>query len=96
MNATALIMAGGSSERMRSGGCRTHKALRTIGGTSLLEWNVNKLFFCGFTDIWIAVNEAEEELLSAIAGLEYFAAGYGATLSTVRESTPLGTIGLHD
>ena len=93
MNNTALIMAGGSSERMRSGGCRTHKALRTIGGTSLLEWNLKQVFFCGFRDVWIAVNEAEEELLSAIAGLQDLAGGYGGSIRTVRESTPLGTIG---
>ncbi len=93
MNTTALVMAGGSSERMRAGGCKTHKALRAVSGTPLLQRNLETLFLFGFTDISIAVNQAEDQLLSAVGSLHSFAAHYGATLRVIPEQRPLGTIG---
>jgi NDP-sugar pyrophosphorylase family protein len=93
MNDAALIMAGGSSERMRASGCKTHKALRTIHGISLLQRNLETLFFHGFQDVSIAVNQTEEQLFSAVDALGSLAAEYHAVLRTIREQRPLGTIG---
>jgi mannose-1-phosphate guanylyltransferase/phosphomannomutase len=93
MKHAALIMAGGRSERMRAGGCETHKALRTIDGTPLLLRNLSTLFSFGFRDVWIAVNQYEEQLLRYIEDLGAFAADQHATLKILREEKPLGTIG---
>lgn len=93
MNHGALIMAGGRSERMRAGGCKTHKALRTIGETPLIFHNLKTLFSFGFRDVWIAVNQCEEQLLRYIDSLATFAASQHATLRILREAKPLGTIG---
>ncbi len=89
----ALLMAGGKSERMRAGGCVTHKALRTIGGRTLLEQNLDTLFSYGFTEVAVAVNQTEQDLLTAVSELQPFAASRKAVLRVLKESLPLGTIG---
>lgn len=94
MTCAALVMAGGSSERMRTGGRKTHKALREIGGQSLIEHNLRKLFFFGITEVTVAVNTAETELRSWLAGPgTTLAAAHGAELRILVEQQPLGTIG---
>ncbi len=94
MRSAGLVMAGGSSERMRAGGCRTHKALREICGRSLMEHNLRKLFFCEVTDVTVAVNAAETELLAWLAAEgKALAAAYDAELRIFVEEEPLGTIG---
>ncbi len=93
MSGTALLMAGGRSERMRAGGCKTHKALRTICGSSLLQHNLEALFSSGFKNVTVAVNQTEESLLATIKGLCPLAARRGASLNPLIEQKPLGTIG---
>ena len=93
MTRTALVMAGGRSERMRAGGCRTHKALRTICGATLLQHNVQTLFSYGFKDVSIAVNQQENDLLSAVEELQAFTSRQACRLIAVKEDKPLGTIG---
>ena len=93
MTGTALLMAGGRSERMRAGGCKTHKALRTICGRSLLQHNLEMLFSFDFKEVTVAVNRAEGGLLAAIDALCPVAARAGAVLSALIEDKPLGTIG---
>ena len=78
----ALVMAGGSSERMRASGVKTHKALREVAGRTLLEHNLEYLRSHGVRDVTLAVNEAEHDLLARVAGLPL-----------IVESKPLGTIG---
>lgn len=78
----ALIMAGGSCQRMRASGVKTHKALRQVGGRTLLDHNLEYLHFYGIHDITLAVNESEHDLLSRVAGLPL-----------IIEKKPLGTIG---
>jgi NDP-sugar pyrophosphorylase family protein len=91
---TLLIMAGGRSERMRSGGSGDHKSLRRVSGAPLIEWNLRSALHFGFTDVFIAINVEE----SAIAGWSentgsLIAASAGAHLHTIIETYPLGTIG---
>lgn len=94
MNCTGLIMAGGRSARMRTGGCATHKALRTICGVPLLERNLNELLRFDIKDIWIAVSESEGELLSWLDSRgRAIAIASGGTLQVYVEARPLGTIG---
>lgn len=90
----ALIMAGGSSDRMRASGCKTHKALRCVSGCTLLEHNIRMACEHGFTDISVAVNSSEAELRSWLAtrGLT-IAEQCGFELRILVEEQPLGTIG---
>jgi NDP-sugar pyrophosphorylase family protein len=91
---TALIMAGGRSERMRAGGCAVHKALREVLGKTLIERNLTRLCEEGFEDIWIAVSSVELALRQWIDGPGQEIAGRkSARLRTVVENGPLGTIG---
>jgi NDP-sugar pyrophosphorylase family protein len=90
----ALIMAGGRSERMRAGGSRQHKGLRTVLGVSLIERNLRTLLWFGFRRLFVAVSARERELATwldrhgrAIAGSQL------ATLDVLVETEPLGTIG---
>jgi NDP-sugar pyrophosphorylase family protein len=89
MAIAALIMAGGRSERMRAGGTRQHKGLRTVLGVPLIERNLRALLSFGFERIFIAINAEEAELAGWIES-------HGRTLATLEalvETQPLGTIG---
>ena len=94
----AIIMAGGRSERMRAGGCAAHKALRTVLDVPLIEWNVRTLLHFGFRSIHVAVSVDEPELIRWVAErgsrlVESMRDVSVATLTTMLENTPLGTIG---
>lgn len=93
MNVVALIMAGGRSERMRAGNCKTHKALRTVAEKSLLLHNLESIVSFGFKDIYIAVSAGEEQLLSYVRNLAVSPDAKGASISTLIEPRPFGTIG---
>ncbi len=79
---------------MRASGRKTHKALRDIGGKPLIEHNLRKLFFFGITDVTVAVNAAEADLRSWLAGPgKTLVAEHDAELRAFVEEEPLGTIG---
>ncbi len=87
-------MAGGNSGRMRAEGCQTHKALRTVGGSPLIEHNLRKLFSSEFRDVSVAVSKSEEDLRAWLAGPGLdCAVDYRARLRILTEDKPLGTIG---
>lgn len=90
----ALIMAGGSSSRMRRGGSATHKGLRTVLGMPLIAWNLASLVFFGFREIYVAYNarEADLALWTETAG-GAMARTAGARLQPLIEQKALGTIG---
>lgn len=81
----ALVMAGGRSERMRAAGNPRHKALRCVAGRPLINWNLQALRHFGFSEIYLAVNSGEQELI------EYARHCEGVHLLV--EASPLGTIG---
>lgn len=90
---SALIMAVGRSDRMRSGGCTTHKAHRSVCGSTLIEHNLRMLSWHGFTDVSVAVNSSESELQSWLATTGLCLAGQcGFELHVLIEEQPLGTI----
>jgi NDP-mannose synthase len=90
----ALIMAGGRSERMRAGGTRQHKGLRTVLGVPLIERNLRALLWFGFERLFVAINAHEEELGDWIGSRgRALAESESATLETLVETQPLGTIG---
>jgi NDP-sugar pyrophosphorylase family protein len=90
----ALIMAGGRSQRMRTGNKATHKGLREVLSVPLIEWNLGALFAFGFQEIFVAVNTCESELITWVKerGREIIA-DVGGTLNLLIEHESLGTIG---
>ena len=81
----ALVMAGGRSERMRATGDSRHKALRCVAGRPLISWNLQALRHFGFSEIYLAVNSGEHELIDYAQHCE--------GLYLLVETSPLGTIG---
>jgi NDP-sugar pyrophosphorylase family protein len=82
---TALIMAGGRSERMRARGDTRHKALRVVAGRRLFDWNLQALRYFGFREIYVAVNAQEHDLIQYLRSF--------SDLHLLIETAPLGTIG---
>lgn len=92
--ATALLQAGGKSERMRRTSGPGHKALRNVLGMPLLERNLCRLLVAGFTSITIVTSEAENSIQHYVASRgSRLAKSRGISLRTLVEQKPLGTIG---
>lgn len=90
----ALLQAGGQSSRMRHGGGPEHKALVTVHGRTMLQWNLDALLSAGVTAIFLAVNKGETGLLRYIRELAIpYVRRNGATVVELVEDEPLGTIG---
>jgi NDP-mannose synthase len=92
--ATALVMAGGRSERMRATHGPVHKALVPILGVPMIERNLCALLAEQFNDIVISYNAREpgiEDYLQT-QGRELLRSR-GAAVEVLREEQPLGTIG---
>jgi NDP-sugar pyrophosphorylase family protein len=89
---TALIMAGGRSERMRASSGNRHKALIPVLGVPMLERNLCALLAFGFDDIVVATNDREPEIASHIRQCASLLAP-ACTLRCYSEPFPLGTIG---
>src|SRR5215216_2928389 len=91
----ALIMAGGRSERMRATFGRQHKAMVRVSGVPMLERNICKLLSFAFSEIVIAVNSQEPEIVEYILTRgRALALARGASLGYLKEEEPLGTIGI--
>src|SRR6516225_2384840 len=56
---TAIIMAGGRSERMRAAGEHTHKALLRVAGQTMLERNIRSVFWHGLRDVVVVSSQQE-------------------------------------
>jgi NDP-mannose synthase len=90
----ALVMAGGRSERMRAGGSGLHKGLRTVLDAPLIEHNLRALLRFGFTRLFVAVSAREEALMAWVHGHgRFLVESNSATVETLVETQPLGTIG---
>ena len=91
---SALIMAGGRSERMRASGGEGHKALAPVLGIPLLERNLCQMLAAGVRDIAVAVSAREKETLNFAEGrASDLARRAGAQITILEEREPLGTIG---
>src|SRR4030081_1911683 len=94
MTIAALIMAGGRSERMRAGGTRQHKGLRTVLGVPLIERNLRALLWFGFHRLFVAIKADDQYRGDGSAGRgRALAEKERAALETLAETQPLGTIG---
>jgi NDP-sugar pyrophosphorylase family protein len=91
---SAMIMAGGRSERMRATLSADHKSLVRVLGIPLLERNLCKLLAAGFRDIVVTMNASELAIESYVnVRGRALAAAQGATIECFKELRPLGTIG---
>lgn len=91
---TALIQAGGKSQRMRRTFGPVHKALVPILGVPILERNLCQLLAAGFRHVIIVTSQAEPEIGDYVAGRgTALASSRGATIECLVEPKPLGTIG---
>jgi NDP-sugar pyrophosphorylase family protein len=91
---TAIIMAGGRSERMRSTAGNTHKALISVLGVPMIERNLLGLFAQGFYRVIVAVSSRERDVVDYVNGrATKLARSFGAALHCYIETAPLGTIG---
>jgi NDP-sugar pyrophosphorylase family protein len=94
MTDLAVVMAGGRSARMRATAGPRHKALVTVGGMTLIEFNVRQLVAAGFRDLIVVTAAAEPELTAYVDEyLAPLAATLSASLARRTESAPLGNIG---
>jgi len=92
--ATALIQAGGKSQRMRESLGPTHKALLPVLGLPLLERNLSLMLAAGFESIVIVTSQAEGEIADYVRQRgQQLAKSRGVPLSLYVEQQPLGTIG---
>ncbi len=84
----ALIMAGGKGERLRPATLDTPKPLLKIEGKAIIDYNVEALSACGISDITVSTRYLAEQIDS-----HFSRPVAGVNVRTVREETPLGTIG---
>jgi len=94
MTASALVVAGGSGERMRRSGRSVDKPLVRVGGLPLIEHNVIALLKHGFLDVTVAVAASATDLqVFAKTRCAELVAAAGGTLAVIVEDPPLGSIG---
>lgn len=85
---SAILMAGGKGERLRPMTLTTPKPLLEIEGKAIIDYNIEALAAVGVRDITVTTRYLAEQLD------EHFAREVaGVKVRTVREDTPLGTIG---
>ncbi|HEX4275963.1 MAG TPA: sugar phosphate nucleotidyltransferase [Bryobacteraceae bacterium] len=91
---TALVMAGGSGQRMRSSGMPVAKPLVPVLGVSLLERNVHALLRAGVRRIIVAVPASLPGVAAFVYGrLTALTRAAGAEVVCFVEDKPLGNIG---
>lgn len=85
---TAILMAGGKGERLRPLTLTTPKPLLKIGDRAIIDYNIEALTRVGITDVTVTTGYLAEQID------QHFAQPVcGINVKTVREDTPLGTIG---
>jgi NDP-sugar pyrophosphorylase family protein len=91
---TALIMAGGQGQRMARSGVAQPKPLVPIGGTPLIEHNLQQLVRAGFRRIAISVAADQGQIRGFIADrLVPLGGVLGVEIEELVETAPLGNIG---
>ena len=92
---TALVMAGGRSERMRKSNGPTIKPLVSVAGVPLLERNLQALIRFGIEDIHVVIPaQGEPELMEWVSSRAVrLIRAAGARLEIHEETIPRGNIG---
>jgi len=85
----AVIMAGGSGQRLKPLTDNTPKPLLKVGNNPIMEHNLNRLVMFGIDDFWVSVKYLGKQIEN------YFGNGNEKNINIeyVWESEPLGTIG---
>ena len=85
----AVIMAGGTGQRLQPLTNATPKPLLKVGDKPIMEHNLNRLAMFGVDDFWVSVKYLGEQIEA------YFGAGKQKNINIeyVWENEPLGTIG---
>jgi NDP-sugar pyrophosphorylase family protein len=92
---TAVINAGGQSQRMAASGIALHKALIPVLGVPLVERNLSVLLDQGFRDIIIVVSAKTPDVEAFVRRRgAALADASGAMLECIREVEPLGNMGI--
>jgi NDP-sugar pyrophosphorylase family protein len=92
---TAVINAGGRSQRMAASGIALHKALVPVLGVPLVERNLVVLLEQGFKDIVIVVSAKSPDVEAFARGrASGLASARGASVECVREIESLGNMGI--
>ncbi|MGH8636562.1 MAG: N-acetylmuramate alpha-1-phosphate uridylyltransferase MurU [Burkholderiales bacterium] len=85
----AIILAAGRGERMRPLSDRIPKPLLTVGGASLIEWQVRRLTAAGIRDIVVNVSHLAEMIVAELGDGERL----GARIRYSHEPVALETAG---
>ena len=89
-----LIMAGGRGERMRASGVEVPKPLVTVGGSTLLEWNVRAVLRTDVDIVAVSISEEADDIATFIeARCAPIVTSQGRSFELVVESEPLGNVG---
>lgn len=92
---TAVINAGGRSQRMAASGIALHKALIPVLGVPLVERNLCVLLDLGYRDIVVVVSASQSDLEAFVQSrLVPIAVSSGAVIECIREIEPLGNVGI--
>lgn len=79
---------------MRASAGERHKALVSVGGATLLEWNVAQLLRHGFLDIVVAVSARDPEIADFVrTSVVPVVEPAGAKIELFEERVPLGNAG---
>ena len=89
MNLRAIVLAAGRGERMRPLTDATPKPLLTVGGKSLLAWQLERLAAAGIRDVVVNHAHLGEQLEAAVGD----GARWGVRVAWSREGTALETAG---
>jgi dTDP-glucose pyrophosphorylase len=92
---TAVINAGGQSQRMAASGIALHKALVQVLGVPLVERNLCVLIDQGFRDIVVVVSAKTPDVEAFVrCRAAALGAARGAVVECIREEQPLGNMGV--
>lgn len=84
----ALLMAGGKGQRLLPLTATCPKPLLEIGGKAIIDYNIEALAAAGIDDITVSTGHMAEQIEAHFASPVA-----GVNVRTVRETSPLGTIG---
>ena len=85
---SAILMAGGTGERLRPLTLETPKPLLKIGGKAIIDYNVDMMERSGIRNIRVAVNYMADKIEAHFSERHN-----GSEIECVHEDSPLGTIG---
>ena len=95
MTRTAVVMAGGRSERMARSGVACPKVLVRVAGIPLLEWNLGMVTRSGVDRVLVSVAARDRDVRAVVGGwsAERVTGSRPVSVEELVEERPLGNIG---